>query len=554
MNRQRLILLISLFCTHFFFSQEQERKEEIRRIEQEIENATSDSIRLNLKEKLANRLAFFDRAIAQEIFTEIEKAIKNKGYTSPYYLELRARTLYSLSSTSSNLGNYAQSLEYANQAYELAKSIQYNRIAGKSISSMGAVYHRQNELEKAKLHYKRALVIQEKDTTTKGQVISLSRLGAVYAKEEKYDSARYYFKKCAVLDTIKTNVIRMKANIGNTYANEKRNDIAVKIFEENLKILKNTDEYPHIANNHLSMATSYHELEEYYKATVHIDNAIFYAKKVNDHLLLKYSYEEKAEIDFKAERYKDSREAYLTYSKYKDSLVDENRARRFSELEYAYQFKNEKKLAAIELANAKTKKQLYFILFFVVLLLALASIYFIIRRNQQKIVLAKNKLELKEMEKLKADLALSNRENELKKVVIENSITEEVLNKTLGDIKEIITFQNETERQVALRSLSADLLSEKSSQKSTSNIKTYVDKVHMDFKIYLDANYPKLTPKDKELIYLMKAGLSSSQISKVLSTTLPAIRSNRYRLRKKLNLASNEDIIVFLDQKNSSQE
>jgi DNA-binding CsgD family transcriptional regulator len=184
-------------------------------------------------------------------------------------------------------------------------------------------------------------------------------------------------------------------------------------------------------------------------------------------------------------------------------------------------------------------------------LVAFVLIYLIRKNNKQRLQLADNELKLKEIERLKADLALANRKKEFKKVIIENSITEEVLNRTLDDVKQIITFENEQERQVALKSLSASLLSETTAKSSTASLQNYLDEVNIDFKVRLDTEFSELKPREKELLCMMKLGLSSTEISKLLNTTLPSIKSSRYRIRKKLNLASSDDIIAFIESKDA---
>ncbi|MEM6720430.1 MAG: LuxR C-terminal-related transcriptional regulator [Bacteroidota bacterium] len=543
-------LLLFLACT---FSGTAQIKDSIAdALKFQIEKAETDSIRLSLKADLGNRLAFFDRAIAKEVQLEVEKELNDKGYTSQYYQKLKAEVLYSLSSMSSNLGQYSEALEYSNEGYKLASSIKYNRIAGKCISNIGGVYKRLNDLEKAKYFYKRALEIQQYDTIPRGRVISLNRLGAVYVAEKKYDSAIYYFERCLAVPKITQKYqIRVKANIANTYIKQKQYDIAEQKLKENLAFLNATGLYHHLSNNHLSLAKVYNKQKLYAKATTHVDSAIVYAKKVSSHLLLKWSYQRKAEIAHNDQNFTASRAAFLMYDKYKDSLISESRTKRLADLEYAYQFDKEKQLTAIKLKNESTQKWLYFALMFVILLFAVLSIYIIVKRKEQKITLAENELKLKEIEKLKADLALANRENELKKVVVENSITEEVLNKTLDDIKEIITFENEQERKMALRSLSASLLSEKTSKSSTASLQNYLDEVNMDFKVLLDTEFTELKPKEKEVLCIMKLGLSTTEISKLLNTTVASIKSSRYRIRKKLGLKSSDDIIAFIENKHT---
>ncbi|WP_298515723.1 tetratricopeptide repeat protein [uncultured Kordia sp.] len=542
------ILITMVFLASSFSVKAQVKDSIVDALKSQIEKAATDSIRLSLKADLGNRLAFFDRSIAKEVHLEVEKELDDKGYTSLYYQQLKAEVLYSLSSMHSNLGENSEALRYANKGFELAASINYHRISGKCISNIGSVYKKMNDFDKAKLYYRRALEIQKKDTVARGRVISYNRLGALYVEEKKYDSAIYYFHKALAVPKItKKYQIRVRTNIANTYIKEHRYDIAEQKIIENLAFLNTTGLYQHLSNNHLSLAKVYHKKAAYCKATSHIDSAIVHAKKIRSHLLLKWSYSRKAEIMHDSKDYAASREAFLLYDKYKDSLISESRTKRLADLEYAYQFKKEKQLAAVHLKNESTKKQLYFALIFVVLLFALLSIYIIVKRKERKIALAENELKLKEIEKLKADLVLANRENELKKVVVENSITEEVLNRTLDDIKEIITFENEGERKSALKSLSAVLLSEKTSKSSTSSLQNYLDEVSMDFKVLLDTHFTELKAREKELLCMMKLGLSSTEISKLFNTTLASIKSSRYRIRKKLGLESSDDIIAFLE-------
>ncbi|WP_420574438.1 tetratricopeptide repeat protein [Kordia sp.] len=550
---KKVIINILLCFTCVFWANAQVKDSIADALKLQIEKAETDSIKLSLKADLGNRLAFFDRSIAKKVHLEVEKELNDKGYTSYHYQKLKAEVLYSLSSMYSNLGNYSEALQYSNKGFELASSIKYNRIAGKCISNIGGVYKRLNDLGKAKDYYKRALEIQKYDSIPRGRIISLNRLGAVYVEEKKYDSAIYYFNKALAVPKItKKYQIRVRTNIANTYIKEHKYNIAEQKLIENLAFLNTTGLYQHLANNHLSLAKVYNKQKEYIKATTHVDSAIVYAKKVSSHLLLKWAYSRKANIAHNNKEYKASRKAFLIYDKYKDSLISESRTKRLADLEYAYQFETEKQLAAVELKNEQAKNTLYFILLLLFSIGAIVTFILIRKNNRQRLQLAENALELKEVEKLKIDLALANREKELKKIVIENSITEEVLNKTLDDIKEIITLENEKERKTALKSLSASLLSEKTAKSSTSSLQNYLDEVSIDFKVLLDTHFSELKPREKELLCMMKLGLSSTEISKLFNTTLPSIKSSRYRIRKKLGFASDDNIITCIESKDTS--
>ena len=523
------------------------RTQKIEEIKLEIEKAGSDSLRLPLRTELAGQLSYFDGNIAKEIFLDVQKVIKDKGYTSDHYQKLEAELLYSLSSVSLNLQDTAGALQYANEALAIATKIEYDMIIGKSISNIGNTYSRQMDFEKAKQFHRRALAIQKKTNSTYGQALILNRIGRVFSRQKMMDSAAYYYKKAIDVDTSKTHRLMIRGNLAGVYAKAEKYDLAASIYRENLKLLDLT-EYNVRAHNHLSLAKVYDTFKEHSKANAHIDSAIFFAEKINALFLIQAAYHAKVGIAHNDKKFTESYEAFLIQDKYKDSIVQEDTTKRFADLEFSYQYKNEKELAVSQLDNETSKKRLYFILLFVVALLALVTIYFILRGKKQKIALAENTVKLKDMEKIKSDLALANRENELKKVVIEHSITEEVLNKTLDDIKEIVTFQDEIERKKALKSLSLSLISEKTKHTSTLSLQSYLDKVAMDFKIHVDQNFPQFSAKEKELICLLKLGLTSNEISKVLNTSIPSVKSTRYRIRKKLNIDPNMDVIEYIEK------
>ncbi len=545
-----LLCLISLFS----YSQVENnvadaRTRKIEATKLQIEKADSDSLRLTLRLKLAGQLAYFDGNIAKEIFLDVHKIIKDKGYNSYHYQKLEAELLYSLSSVSLNLQDTAAALQYANEALDIATEIEYDMIIGRTISNLGNIYSRQMDFEKAKRFHIRALVFHEKAKSARGQALTLNRIGRIFSKQEKMDSATYYFKKAIEADTSKTLRLQIKANLASIYADAGKYDLAGNIYRENLKLLDPTA-YNIRAHNHSNLAKVYDKQKEYSKANAHIDSAIFFSKKVNALFLIQSTYHAKVGIAYNDKNFSESYEAFLIQDRYKDSLVKESTTKRFADLEFAYQYKREKELVAINLKNESTKKKLYLGLLVITVLAALFLIYFIRKNNKQKLELVANKAELAELEKLKTDLALAYRERELKKVVVESSVREEVFNNTIDDIKQVTALEDERERKSALRSISASLLSEKGSKKSSLSLQTYLDEVNIDFKILLDQHFSELKPKEKELLCLMKMELSTTEISKLQNNTVAAIKSSRYRIRKKLGLGSKQDIIAFIENKN----
>lgn len=73
-----------------------------------------------------------------------------------------------------------------------------------------------------------------------------------------------------------------------------------------------------------------------------------------------------------------------------------------------------------------------------------------------------------------------------------------------------------------------------------------IDAINHAFYAKLNDNFPNLNQSDKELCSYLRLGLSNKEIAALRGVTAEAIRSSRFRLRKKLVMDSKEDVIVFL--------
>ena len=66
-----------------------------------------------------------------------------------------------------------------------------------------------------------------------------------------------------------------------------------------------------------------------------------------------------------------------------------------------------------------------------------------------------------------------------------------------------------------------------------------------DFVERLQTQYEKLTPKDIKMCTYLRMNLSTKEISQLLNVTIRAVEASRYRLRKKLNMGTQENLNEF---------
>ncbi len=72
--------------------------------------------------------------------------------------------------------------------------------------------------------------------------------------------------------------------------------------------------------------------------------------------------------------------------------------------------------------------------------------------------------------------------------------------------------------------------------------------VHKDFFNNLKVKHPELTKTEKKYCAYMKINLTSTQIASILNASNDAIKKNRYRIRKKLNLSPKDSLEDYLSQ------
>lgn len=85
-----------------------------------------------------------------------------------------------------------------------------------------------------------------------------------------------------------------------------------------------------------------------------------------------------------------------------------------------------------------------------------------------------------------------------------------------------------------------------SSEDDWQTFETHFDQAHQDFINRLKDNYPHLTQSDLKLCAYLRLNISSKEIAHLLNISLRGVEVRRYRLRKRLNLSTEENLFEFL--------
>lgn len=159
-----------------------------------------------------------------------------------------------------------------------------------------------------------------------------------------------------------------------------------------------------------------------------------------------------------------------------------------------------------------------------------------VRKSEAEIIKLTN-------EKLEADIRHKSRE--LASATMHLMQKAEMMNKLREDLKKLqqnVIPENSRKIQQLVRNIEMDMqLDEEWEQ-----FELHFDQVHENFLKKLREKYPSLTPKDQKLCAYLRMNLSTKEIAPLMKISIRGVEISRYRLRKKLDLDPDTNLIDFM--------
>jgi ligand-binding sensor domain-containing protein/DNA-binding CsgD family transcriptional regulator len=198
----------------------------------------------------------------------------------------------------------------------------------------------------------------------------------------------------------------------------------------------------------------------------------------------------------------------------------------------------------------------------------LLIIVWIIRWQKNKFVLQQTQYE-KEQEKINylTQLEINNAENKLTEIQNEklqleiDSKNSELINFTMHLVQkgELLTDLKSHMSKVTklidnpiaheeLKKMIKVINDADKMDKDWENFTNHFDKAHNSFTINIKEKYPKLTANELKLCTFLRVNLTTKEIAQLMNISMRGVEISRYRLRKKLNLATEMSLYDFLNE------
>lgn len=140
--------------------------------------------------------------------------------------------------------------------------------------------------------------------------------------------------------------------------------------------------------------------------------------------------------------------------------------------------------------------------------------------------------------------ALEAKTRELAQIAIQIAHKNEFLarlRKSFARLVEYLTPENKLRAQEILKTLDEEMKFDDDWER----FRLHFDEVHGDLLKRLKESYPALTPYDLKMCAYIRLNLSSKDIARILNVTPRAVEISRWRLRKKLGIESDTNLVEF---------
>ena len=515
-----------------------------------------------------------DMQQAQKLIDQAQKYLYNNPKQASYYAaqasalfpedepsEVRAQAMILYCQAEQLLGNFDLSIK---NLYDTLKYIHptNKKQMAQLCSLMGRVYSKLGD-------YNKAIELNDKATSIFKSIGDSTSVAGCYNERgvmhhfmSEFTVAERFFQRALAINRAQRNLKEIATNLNNLCLYRGNTEEKLSFIQEAITINKNLDAQWSLGENYNNMGKQYYYDKQYSKALEALHKAYEYAHNIGARELICDNYEYSsmvyAAIGDYAQAYKYLDKRYhlgkeLQSSNKLRNIEQEISYKRYQDQKYATEMQEQ--TYKIELL----KRNLW--LLGSVLILGIAFSIFLYkwykRRKDLQLIEARYQLQLSEKEV--AELRMHQQELELQNVnnALATSRQEATSfavflksrNELLDKIREMVKEGYKMDAQAItphLKKINAFISQSQSGDKTNSALLTNIDDKSNEFLQRLVAIHPKLTQGEKYLATLLRVNLSTKEISMLTGTTPKTINMNRYRLRKSLNLSSEEDLTDYL--------
>ncbi|HLA55458.1 MAG TPA: tetratricopeptide repeat protein [Flavobacterium sp.] len=491
-----------------------------------------------------------DRAFGY-FYQAYEKAVRDKDVAT------KAESLLDLGICSYGASRekglaYAMRALSAYQTLETANTEAATTGRAKCLQLIATIYIRQGKYPEAlKMEHEVVALLKSRNDSSGTLGLAYSALGSLHDRQQRKDSAALY-ARLALNDFQKSKnyayVPNAYVKIGEISLANHQYDTSLATFAKGLRIADSTGNrqaqvscLTAIGKWHLAKGNA-NEAEKYYRKAngiaMGLSDKLFEMKTLEALIALK-----KQQQDF-AEASQLQQQLLIL----KDTFYSLEREQIVKNLEVQFDVsEKDRKLALLSKEQEVTQLTNYLLVAGIVVLAILFSgFYFSLRsisRRERLLLKVRSALvealeKQQELRELQYASDLEHKEAQL------GAITLQMLekNELLSEIKAAIEKQDQPAGAPLLRMVDRHLAQDSRWQ----DFDRHFESVNKNFYTRLKASYPDISANDLKICALIRLNLSIKEMASVMNISPDSVKTARYRLRKKLQLPTEENLTAFI--------
>lgn len=483
-------------------------------------------------------------------FPSISEQFANKALTKSQEFDLKeevAAAYLNLSEVYRTRSDLTKALEFGFNAFNVYEELGDSSKMAIAANSIGRYYGDIGSWDEASRFYDISLDLSVNDLNTRAK--TLNNIGSMYHDQDNFDSAYIYFQKALDIHLEvrdERGLATVYGNLGIIYMVKFNDpDKAVEYYEKSIAMKKELVDFFGLSYSYINMGNLHRNIGKYADARKYYAIAVAYTDSAEAKGVMSAAYSRWARSEGLAGNTK-LRDEYMEKSRQlRIEVLRERQETELKQLEAAYNLeKRERELLIsnqrLQILENERRIRVTQIAFLSIVVVLLVLLFYLQRERNKKA------REAQESRNELLNVELGHKTNEL------NSFTLNLIQKQ-DTMAEISTLANEIKKGTSpdeikknVKALDQIISRQSRSDKEWEDFRVYFDQVHTDFFKNLKVKFPNLGTAELRLAALIKLNLSIKETSSILGISPNSVKTARYRLRTKLNLAHEDSLSGFL--------
>lgn len=445
-----------------------------------------------------------------------------------------------------------QGLHFAQEALLRFDKLHSSYGRARVLQLLATIKTREGNIKEAEQLAQQALAnLPSKQDTTFTRGLALNLLGFLKEKQQQSDSSDFYYQEAFRFRLKEKDSLYLGASciqMGKLADKRKQYTLADSFFYRALFLAQQVSNKQAQVNALLALATHFSGRSEVQADRSYLQQAKLIAQTLNDKSFLLRCLTMEKEMLEHEQQYKEAFLINETTLQLKDSMknLEEERLTRMLTIQYDVQ-ETERKLLLIQKEHHITKLTNYILLGSVVFVLILSLVGFFVYRKHHKqqqalIETQQALLQAGEEQKKLREQTLQN-EIEFKESQL-SAITIQMLQK--NQLLEEIQDKLETKEGDLGLGIRKVIHKNQVQEQEWEDFEKSFERVNRNFYTRIKQQYPDISANELKICALIKMNLSTKEMAGIMAITPESVKTARYRLRKKLQLQTEDNLNSFI--------